>query len=31
VTLIDVIVRDRNPAEEPVPAVIFPSKEQRAS
>jgi predicted PurR-regulated permease PerM len=31
VTLIDVIVRDRNPAEEPVPAVIFPAKERRAS
>jgi predicted PurR-regulated permease PerM len=31
VTLIDVIVRDRNPAEEPVPAVIFPAKERQAS
>jgi predicted PurR-regulated permease PerM len=30
-TLIDVIVRDRNPAEERVPAVIFSSKERRAS
>jgi predicted PurR-regulated permease PerM len=31
VTLIDVTVRQRNPADEPVPAVIFPSKERRAS
>lgn len=30
-TLIDVVVRDHDPAEEPVPAVIFASKEQRAS
>jgi predicted PurR-regulated permease PerM len=30
-TLIDVIVRDRDPAEEPVPAVIFPAKERQAS
>jgi predicted PurR-regulated permease PerM len=30
-TLVDVIVRDRDPAEEPVPAVIFQTKEQRAS
>jgi predicted PurR-regulated permease PerM len=31
VTLIDVIVRDRDPAKEPEPAVIFQAKEQRAS
>jgi predicted PurR-regulated permease PerM len=31
VTLIDVIVRNRDPAEEPEPAVIFQTKEQRAS
>jgi predicted PurR-regulated permease PerM len=31
VTLIDVIVRNRDPAEEPAPAVIFQTKEQRAS
>jgi len=30
-TLIDVTVRDRDPAEEPVPAVIFSAKERRAS
>jgi predicted PurR-regulated permease PerM len=30
-TLIDVIVRDRDPAEERVPAVIFSAKERRAS
>jgi predicted PurR-regulated permease PerM len=30
-TLIDVIVFDRNPADEPVPAVIFSAKERRAS
>jgi predicted PurR-regulated permease PerM len=30
-TLIDVIVRNRNPAEEPAPAVFFPGKERRAS
>jgi predicted PurR-regulated permease PerM len=30
-TLVDVILRDRDPAEEPTPAVIFPSKERRAS
>ena len=30
-TLIDVIVRGREPAEEPVPAVIFSAKERRAS
>jgi hypothetical protein len=27
VTLLDVIVRDRNPAEEDVPTVLFPAKE----
>ena len=26
-TLVDVIVRDRNPAEEEVPTVLFPAKE----
>jgi predicted PurR-regulated permease PerM len=30
-TLIDVIVFERNPAEEPVPAVIFSAKEREAS
>jgi predicted PurR-regulated permease PerM len=30
-TLVDVVVRDRDPAEEPVPAVLFPDKAQRAS
>jgi predicted PurR-regulated permease PerM len=30
-TLIDVIVRDRDPAEEPAPAVIFQAKERQAS
>jgi predicted PurR-regulated permease PerM len=30
-TLVDVIVRDRNPAKEPVPAVIFPAKEREVS
>jgi predicted PurR-regulated permease PerM len=27
VTLVDVIIRERNPAEEEVPAVLFPAKE----
>jgi predicted PurR-regulated permease PerM len=27
VTLVDVIVRERNPAEEHVPTVLFPAKE----
>jgi len=30
-TLIDVFVRDRDPAQEDVPAVIFPAKEREAS
>ena len=30
-TLVDVIVRDRNPAEEDVPKVIFPAKESETS
>jgi len=30
-TLVDVIVLNRNPADEPVPAVIFPAKEREAS
>jgi predicted PurR-regulated permease PerM len=30
-TLIDVTVFERNPAEEPAPAVIFPAKERRVS
>ena len=30
-TLIDVFVRDRDPAEEPVPTVIFPAQEREAS
>jgi predicted PurR-regulated permease PerM len=30
-TLIDVVVRDRDPAEEPIPAVIFPAKERQIS
>jgi predicted PurR-regulated permease PerM len=30
-TLIDVIAFDRNPADEPVPSVIFPAKEREAS
>jgi predicted PurR-regulated permease PerM len=30
-TLVDVIVLARNPAEEPVPAVIFPAKDRAAS
>jgi predicted PurR-regulated permease PerM len=31
VTLVDVVVRDRDPAEEPIPAVIFPPKDRQAS
>jgi predicted PurR-regulated permease PerM len=31
VTLVDVIVRNRNPAQEDVPAVIFPAKEGETS
>jgi predicted PurR-regulated permease PerM len=27
VTLIDVIVRERDPAEEPAPSVLFPAKD----
>jgi predicted PurR-regulated permease PerM len=27
VTLIDIVVRDKDPAEEPVPAVLFPAKD----
>jgi hypothetical protein len=27
VTLVDVIVRDKDPAEEDVPAVLFPAKD----
>jgi predicted PurR-regulated permease PerM len=30
-TLVEVIALDRNPADEPVPAVIFPAKEREAS
>jgi hypothetical protein len=29
-TLIDVVVRDKDPAEEDVPAVIFPAKDAEA-
>jgi predicted PurR-regulated permease PerM len=31
VTLVDVIVRDRDPAEEEVPTVLFPAKEAEGS
>jgi hypothetical protein len=27
VTLIDIVVRDKDPAEEPVPSVLFPAKD----
>jgi len=30
-TLVDVVVRDRDPAEEPVPSLIFPAKEREVS
>ena len=31
VTLVDVIVRDRDPAEEPTPTVVLPAKERKVA